>query len=852
MLFHGGRQIRRGQRILLELYGLLLSRQQGIAPGSGIVWHGRECRATRVRLSAEPRAAEQLLRELKELCSSESPPKLVLNDHCQICEFRQRCHGQAVQQDNISLLRGVSEKEIQHYGRKGIFTVTQLAHTFRPRRKGKRAVQTPDRHSHALQAMAIRDKRIYVFKTPEVPDRPVRIYFDIESDPEAEFVYLIGVIVVENGSEKTYSFWADRKDQEAEIFEQFLAEVNRHHDFLVFCYGGYERAFLTRMRKVAKRKKQVDRVLSALVNTLSLVYSHIYFPTYSKGLKDVGGCLGCSWTEPDASGIQSMVWRMNWEATHEEGWKQKLTTYNLEDCAALKKVTEFIRAITTHTKTRSETASPMEERGCPPMAFVQDVEKLTDYRKWGRVNFVHPDYEYVNSCAYFDYQRDRVYVRTGKTLRKSRARKKQSLNRNLRASKQIVIVASRCPACKNTDIIHGVKKQVRTQEPRVKRAFDLVLTRSGIRRRVIEYRTSVHQCLTCSEEFIPHQHQRLDKHGHNLKSWAMFQHVEYRISLETIPKMFDEFFGLRVFRTEVHMFKSLLARYYKPTYRKLFEKILSGGLLHVDETEVKLQNGKGYVWVFTNLEEVVYMYRPSREGDFLRELLKNFQGVLVSDFYAPYDALECPQQKCLIHLMRDINQELLRNPYDEELKRITQPFGSLLRAVIETVDQHGLKRKYLKQHEGKVAEYFRFLSGQSFRSEVAEALRARLTKYHDKLFTFLSHDGVPWNNNNAEYAIKQFAYYREDITGMMRETGLNDYLVLLSLCQTCRYKGVSFLSFLLSRERDVDAFCEGKPRRPQPPSIELYPKGFLPPHLANSRNRRTRQKHCDAIASPQK
>ncbi len=60
-------------------------------------------------------------------------------------------------------------------------------------------------------------------------------------------------------------------------------------------------------------------------------------------------------------------------------------------------------------------------------------------------------------------------------------------------------------------------------------------------------------------------------------------------------------------------------------------------------------------------------------------------------------------------------------------------------------------------------------------------------------------DGVPWNNNCAENAIKRFAYYREDTVGTMTEAGLNDYLVLLSIYQTCRYKGVSFLKFLLSQ-----------------------------------------------------
>src|SRR5262249_19620820 len=51
-----------------------------------------------------------------------------------------------------------------------------------------------------------------------------------------------------------------------------------------------------------------------------------------------------------------------------------------------------------------------------------------------------------------------------------------------------------------------------------------------------------------------------------------------------------------------------------------------------------------------------------------------------------------------------------------------------------------------------------------------------LLKYQEKLFTFLHHDGVPWNNNNAEHAVKRFAYYRELTDGVFSETGLNNYL----------------------------------------------------------------------------
>src|SRR5262249_20178413 len=89
----------------------------------------------------------------------------------------------------------------------------------------------------------------------------------------------------------------------------------------------------------------------------------------------------------------------------------------------------------------------------------------------------------------------------------------------------------------------------------------------------------------------------------------------------------------------------------------------------------------------------------------------------------------------------------------------------------------------------------------------------------------LDHDGVPWNNNNAEVAVKAFAHFRELYDGRMSEEGLSDHLVLLSVQQTCKYRGVSFLKFLLSREEDVGAFCERRGRRNEPPAIEACPDG---------------------------
>jgi predicted RecB family nuclease len=551
MLFRSGEKIGREERLVLELHGLLLAGMQGLAPSHGIVWHGKECRGTRVALRMD--RAEQLLRQLRRTQDSE-PPKLVLNDHCQMCEYRQRCHDQAVKEDSLSLLRGMNDQEIRKRARRGIFTLAQLAHTFRPRRKAKKDLHKPGKRQHALHAMAVRDRKVYVLGSPAIPAASARIYLDVEGKPDESFVYLIGMLVVRGGVEERHSFWADSKEQEQAAFEHLLAEASRHEPFVMFCYGGYELAFLRRMKKQASNKEAVDRLLGSVVNVLSVVYSHLYFPCHANGLKDIAGFLGCTWSEPDASGLQSLVWRARWEETGDETWRRKLCIYNQEDCTALRKVTEFIGGVAERADLQAGAARPGEGS---PVVRVQD---LKDYhppaRSWGPIQFVHPDFEHVNSCAYFDYQRQRVYVRSSEAIRRSQRRSSGSRNRKMPCNRYVTLTGSGCPSCQGHGVVSGVPRQEATcPVPRLKRAFDLVLTASGIRRRVTHCRSSVHKCLSCGSMFVPEEHQRLDKHFHGLKAWAMYQHVAHRLELGAISTMIEEFFGVRVFSGEMLMIK---------------------------------------------------------------------------------------------------------------------------------------------------------------------------------------------------------------------------------------------------------------------------------------------------------
>jgi predicted RecB family nuclease len=164
ILHNHGDKIGRREKLLLAVLALTLARVQGLRPAGGLVARGPEARLGKVRLDAKLyRQAEQILDELQRLQAGGHVPRLTLNGHCQVCEFRQLCRAAAEKADDISLLGGVGEKELKRYNRKGIFTLTQLSCTFRPRKRGKRIKRTDHVRYAALQALAIRENKIHIY-----------------------------------------------------------------------------------------------------------------------------------------------------------------------------------------------------------------------------------------------------------------------------------------------------------------------------------------------------------------------------------------------------------------------------------------------------------------------------------------------------------------------------------------------------------------------------------------------------------------------------------------------------------------------------------------------------------------
>ena len=116
----------------------------------------------------------------------------------------------------------MSEKDRKKLHAKGIFTVTQLSYTFRPRRRRRESRGKQEKHHHSLRALAIRKNMIHAvgIPTPKLEGTPV--FLDVEGLPDRDFYYLIGVRF--DGAEGAiqHSLWADNAQEEGQIWTDFL------------------------------------------------------------------------------------------------------------------------------------------------------------------------------------------------------------------------------------------------------------------------------------------------------------------------------------------------------------------------------------------------------------------------------------------------------------------------------------------------------------------------------------------------------------------------------------------------------------------------------------------------------
>ncbi len=170
------------QKTELLFIGSVLGKIQKQEPTVGRIV-GIDGKTHRVQLESNYKSIKQSLKILKKWCSETptEPPTLILNKHCSSCQFQEICRKQAEKDNSLSLLARMTPKEIKKYNKRGIFTIQQLSYLFKPRRKRKkRKNPEPVKHNLALQALAIREKKIYIQELPDLNRQPVDLFLDIE------------------------------------------------------------------------------------------------------------------------------------------------------------------------------------------------------------------------------------------------------------------------------------------------------------------------------------------------------------------------------------------------------------------------------------------------------------------------------------------------------------------------------------------------------------------------------------------------------------------------------------------------------------------------------------------------
>jgi hypothetical protein len=292
------------------------------------------------------------------------------------------------------------------------------------------------------------------------------------------------------------------------------------------------------------------------------------------------------------------------------------------------------------------------------------------------------------------------------------------------------------------------------------------------------------------KDVLPHE-----RFGINLMLLVSFMRV-LGMTTKRIRMLLTELYGLKLSRSTILHMEGRTAGEFGDYYEKLKDEIRKSEAVHYDDTGWPVNGTNHWLWAFVGRAAAWYTVRDTRRGTVVEETLgEGYGGVACSDFYPSFDKLPYRQQKCLIHLLKDLRKSWRRGRlpslqfrrFERRIRRIVQDAVR----VHETIEDKGTRLRRKKLLEGRV------LSICSRRYTDRDCIRVcKLLKRHWKnLFTFLEAKEVHWNNNAAERAIRPSVMVRKNSYGSRSSTGALNHAVLMTVNETCRMRGMSFMDF---------------------------------------------------------
>jgi hypothetical protein len=687
----------------------------------------------------------------------------------------------------MTLLDRITVKKIGKYKKKGVFTIEQLSYLYKPRRKKQRSKQIFT-HNIELQALSIRNHKIYVQQLPAIKRQSVEIFLDIEGNPDIDNYYLIGLLIINAENTIFKTFWADDLTDEANIWQEFTSLIDHYPHCPIYHYGNYE----TKAIKIlgTRYNTHISQFQNRLININQSIYGKIYFPVYSNRLKEIGLYIGANWSANDASGIQALVWRHQWEKTQDEIHKQTLITYNYEDCKALKLLTDKLTSI-------EESADKL-----PEIDFAINPKKNSTEKS----KQVHNQFDSILKFGHENYDRKKISFNIIKDNETKNTRKSggqighKGAFRKVPKARTFVIVPMKkmCP-------IHNEKLEKSPGVSASKTITELIFTKNTIRKSVIKYTGDKGYCSKCMANYLPTFLDKIgNQHfGYNFKAWMVYQRLFLRLPYDVIRVNIEELFNETLGQATVLNGIISFAKFFNGENDLNLVSILNSPFIHVDETQVNIKGINQYAWIFTNGIHVYFRLTETRETNMVEEVLSNYTGILISDFYPGFDSLKCKHQKCWVHLIRDINNDLWKFPFDTEYEKFVLELRNLIVPIFESMVKYGSQKRHFNKFKKSINRFYeKVISTKIYHSDITIKYHNRLEKYWDRLFTFTEIDNIPWNNNMAERGLRHLAVQRKISTYF--DSGIDVYLLFLGIMQTCRFQKKSFFKFLLSKKPPED------------------------------------------------
>jgi transposase len=227
-----------------------------------------------------------------------------------------------------------------------------------------------------------------------------------------------------------------------------------------------------------------------------------------------------------------------------------------------------------------------------------------------------------------------------------------------------------------------------------------------------------------------------------------------------------------------------------PWYEQIHQQLLATACLHADETGWRVDGQTHWLWCFCDQITCLYMIDRSRGGPALKRFFDEaFEGTLVTDFWAAYDAVIADdRQVCLPHLLRELVKVDERNQspewvaFSKKLKRLLRDGIRLRKRADFTPERY---RSRIDLIDRRLAA----LATATYDDPDAARLAKRLGRFQDYYFTFLAKPHVPPDNNHAERQIRPAVIQRKTILCNRSPEGAEVQAVLMSIFRTLKLRG---------------------------------------------------------------